>query len=298
MARPSPSVQRVVAVLDFFANHPGQSFTLTDIIRSLRLSRATCHALLNGLAEAGYLFRGSDKSYVLGPRLVAIGQQAQSHASPLQVAQAEMRRLADAYDVVCSAIFLEGTDIVVRERANSRSHLGDTVPRGTRLPLRLPFAGIFFAWSPPQQLERWLQQLRPPPARDQLQALAQGMAFARTQGFQVILHRPQRPSATLGSWPRFDTGADRPVSIVTQLRARSDYPLAGITAPVFQDEHSVAFVLALLGFNRPVSGAEILRAGAELRRACRRISTFTAGSPEGNAGRPVAHQSVRNSSAP
>src|SRR5579862_1386791 len=105
MSRSSPAVQRIVAILNFFAEHPGQAFTLTDVIKALKLSRATCHALLTGLVEAGYLYRSSDKSYVLGPALAAIGRNANMHYSPLQVAQPEMRALADEYDVICLAVY-------------------------------------------------------------------------------------------------------------------------------------------------------------------------------------------------
>src|SRR3546814_12729356 len=69
MARTSPGVQRIVSILNFFADHPEQSFTLTDLVRALKLSRATCHALLTGLVEAGYLDRSHDKSFVLGATL-------------------------------------------------------------------------------------------------------------------------------------------------------------------------------------------------------------------------------------
>eukprot|EP00456_Euglypha_rotunda_P003034 TRINITY_DN105420_c0_g2_i1.p2 TRINITY_DN105420_c0_g2~~TRINITY_DN105420_c0_g2_i1.p2 ORF type:complete len:111 (-),score=19.28 TRINITY_DN105420_c0_g2_i1:10-342(-) len=57
MARSSPGVKRIVSILNFFADHPEQAFTLTDLVRALKLSRATCHALLTGLVESGYLYR-------------------------------------------------------------------------------------------------------------------------------------------------------------------------------------------------------------------------------------------------
>ena len=149
MARSSPGVRRMVAILDFFADHPGQTFTLTDLVRALKLSRATCHALLTGLVDSGYLYRTHDKSYVIGPRLVAIGRIANEHFSPLQVAQPEMRALADEFSAICSAFFREGDEVVVRARAASISQLGFSIPQGARLQLRPPFGAIYFAWSTP-----------------------------------------------------------------------------------------------------------------------------------------------------
>src|ERR1700756_2891460 len=114
MARSSPAVRRIASILDFVADHPGQSFTLTDLVRALRLSRATCHGLLTGLVEAGYLYRANDKSYVLGPALAAIGEVAKEHFSPLQIAQSEIRALADEFGVTCMASFRENLDVIVR----------------------------------------------------------------------------------------------------------------------------------------------------------------------------------------
>src|ERR1700744_3126443 len=110
MSRSSPGVRRVAAILNFIADHPGQAFALTDLVRALKLSRATCHALLTGLVDVGYLYRTSDKNYMLGPSLASIGRIALQHASPLQVAQPEMRALADEFDVFCAAYFREGDD--------------------------------------------------------------------------------------------------------------------------------------------------------------------------------------------
>jgi len=147
MTRSSPGVKRIAAILDFLADHPAQAFALTDLVRALKLSRATCHALLTGLVEVGYLYRTSDKTYVLGPALAKVGRAAAQNMSPLQIAQPEMRALADEFDVVCSAFFLEGDTIVSRERAASISHVGYSIPLGTRvrlLPRSLP---TFFSWS-------------------------------------------------------------------------------------------------------------------------------------------------------
>src|SRR5438105_494120 len=170
MARSSPGVHRVAAILNFFAEHTGQAFTLTEVVKSLKITRATCHTLLTGLVEVGYLHRMNGKSYVIGPVMVAIARNVSAHHSPLQVVQPEIRALADEFDAICSAAFREGDDVVVRERAASVSNLGWSPPLGTRLPLRAPFAGIFFAWSPKTEVDAWLAG-HDPPVSAELRAL-------------------------------------------------------------------------------------------------------------------------------
>lgn len=271
----SPSAQRVIAILNFFADHPGQAFSLTDLVRSLRLSRATAHAFLTTLADAGYLYRASDKSYVLGPVLAAIGQVANMHFSPLQVAQPEMRRLADEFDVVCSAIFRERGDIVVRERATSHSNLGFTLPRGGRLPLRPPFGGIFFASSSVAAVDGWLSQLDPPAAPGQREEMLAGMEFVKDRGFQYTVRTPQQQPEDMSSeWLFLETMEDRPILLLSTLDEAKDYALSSVTAPVFGQDGSVAFVLALVGFTGERTGAEIATIGERLRGAADRIAGF------------------------
>lgn len=275
MAGGSPSAQRVIAILNFFADHPGQAFTLTDLVRSLRLSRATAHAFLTTLADAGYLYRASDKSYVLGPALAAIGQVATTHFSPLQVAQPEMRRLADEFDVVCSAIFRERGDIVVRERATSHSNLGFTLPRGGRMPLRPPFGSVFFAGSSVAAVDGWLSQLDPPPAKGQREETLAGMEFVKHHGYQFTVRTQQQaPEDMSPDWLFLEAVEDRPVLLLSSLDEAAVYPLSALTAPVFGPGGTVAFVLVLTGFTGTRTGAEIAAIGERLRDAADRVGGF------------------------
>jgi len=278
MSQGSPSAQRVIAILNFFADHPGQAFSLTDLVRSLRLSRATAHAFLTTLANAGYLYRATDKTYVLGPALAAIGQVASEHFSPLQVAQPEMRWLADEFDVVCSAVFRDGADIVVRERATSRSNLGFTLPSGGRLPLRPPFGGIFFAGAPQAAVEQWFEQLDPPGLPDQWLALMDGLSFARQNGFQFTTRTMrEQPADMSADWLFVEQVEDRPILLATSLDPKANYQLASVTAPVLGPQDKVAFVLALVGFNGVYSGEQVVHIGCSLRDATGRISEFLGG---------------------
>ena len=275
MSRSSPGVRRVAAILNFIAEHPGQAFALTDLVRALKLSRATCHALLTGLVDVGYLFRTSDKTYVLGPALAAIGRTAAQHFSPLQVAQPEMRAIADEFDVVCAAYFLEGDTMHLRDRAASASHVGYPVPLGSRMPLRSGQAGVFFAWSP-REAEAWLDRANPRPAPDRIELLDRSMAFAREHGFVALMRKPGytwNSGAPDQYVPPAETD-DLPVLPEVDLRADDYYPIAAMMAPVFEARDKVGFVLVMAGFHAAMTGAQIMAAGETLARACGRISDF------------------------
>lgn len=274
MSRSSPGVARVAAILNFIADHPGQAFALTDLVRALKLSRATCHALLTGLVDEGYLYRTTDKTYVLGPALAAIGRIAAEHFSPLQVAQPEMRRLADEFDVVCGAYFLEGETIHLRERAASLSHVGYPVPLGTRMPLRWIQAMSFFARAP-REAESWAARATPALSEEQLAQFRAGLDFVREQGFLPLMRRPG-PGMDEGQGIGAGT-EDPPVVPQLALEPGTVYPLMAVMAPIYDSRNRVTISLVMAGFHGAMTGAAVTGAGRRLAEACERISGFLSG---------------------
>jgi DNA-binding IclR family transcriptional regulator len=278
MSRSSPGVRRVAAILNFIADHPGQAFALTDLVRALKLSRATCHALLTGLVDVGYLYRTSDKAYVLGPALAAVGRTAAEHFSPLQIAQPEMRKLADEFDVVCGAYFLEGDTMHLRDRAASASHVGYPVPLGTRMKLHWTQAIAFFARSP-RVAEAWLERTARQPSAAQAALMRHGMEFVRQHGFIALLRKPGVSFALTGNSENFipSDGDDIPATPQLEFGAGGVYPLAAIMAPIFDARGKVAFSLVMAGFRASLTGQQAVHAGTSLKAACERISTFVSG---------------------
>ncbi len=275
MSRSSPGVRRIVSILNFFADHPNESFTLSDLVRALKLSRATCHGLLTGLVEAGYLYRTSDRGYLLGPALVSVGEVAKAHYSPLKAAQPEMRLLADEFDTVCSAAFREGKDVVIRERAAAVSHLGFSMPRGARLPLLPQFAGNFFVWAPPGEVKAWLDGLDPPPSENQRVALDKGIAFVRKYGYLSAERNPRADVDQRSSqWLYENAYVDAPLLPIFELDPEARYKLSWLNAPVFNTERKVEFVMGVQGFSGEFTGAKVLSIGQRVREACERVTSF------------------------
>jgi DNA-binding IclR family transcriptional regulator len=269
----------VAAILNFIADHPGQAFALTDLVRALKLSRATCHALLTGLVDVGYLYRTSDKTYVLGPALATIGRTAAQHFSPLQVAQPEMRSIDDDFDVVCAAYFLEGDTIHLRDRAASLSHVGYPVPMGNRMKLRSPLAVVYFARSP-KDAEAWLEATSPKPTPEKRELMFEAMEFTRQHGFSVLVRGSDFDFARPQQGPVQDVGADSdeiPVIPVAEVDPAQVYPIGALMAPIFDARGKVSFALVMAGFHGNMTGQQILAAGDRLRAACERISEFVAG---------------------
>lgn len=280
MSKAPPGVKRVVSVLNFFAEHPGQSFTFTDVVKALKLGRATCHSLLAGLVEEHYLYRNADKTYVIGPALAAVGRIASEQFSPLQAAQPEMRVLSDECHAICSAVYFERGNVIIRARAGSGSHLSWSVPQGYELPLRAPFAAAFLAWSKDYEVAKWLDQLSPSATKKECLQLDDSIAFTRKHGYSFGVNTQEKAAefdrSVIEPFMSRDN-TDFPVASMGDLDMNAEYPLAFVTAPVFGKEGEVAFVLNLSGFKGLVSGHKVEFMGDRLKEAAERVTYFITG---------------------
>ena len=148
MAGRSPAVDRAVAVLNHLAAAPRQRFTLSELARDLDLNKATAHALLATLVDVGYLVRhDDDKSYALGPALIALGNAALASSPAATLAQEPMDRLAQELDLSVVASAAIGGEIVILASAGTPRPLGINVQPGLRMPLVPPLGTVFVAWS-------------------------------------------------------------------------------------------------------------------------------------------------------
>jgi DNA-binding IclR family transcriptional regulator len=187
-----------------------------------------------------------------------------------------MRRLADRYDVICSAVFLEGSEMVVRDRAASVSHLGFSAPRGIRLPMRGDAAAaIQYAWARPAQYASWLAQLDPPPSAEQRAEMADAIGFVRQHRFAFgFIELTDAPGDA--RWKRDKAG--RPIyRYATSLEAAAEYQVAVLQSWVFDAKARTAFALTLTGMARPLPASEVLSRGNELRETCDAITASIGG---------------------
>jgi len=251
MARAAPGVERTIAVLNWLAAHPDQSFTLTDIVRGLDLNRATCHALLAALAAAGYVYRDASKAYRLGPALAAIGEIAHNRFLPVVMARNDMRALAERLGLACIAASRVGAEMVLLERAVPAPLLSRALELGSRYAIRGPTGLSFMSWGPAAEAERWLDALREERGPEQAERWAKALRICREMGYCYASIDPQG-----GVVPPAAKVAERPLLL--------NY----LSAPVLDAQGEIIFSIALLGFDRPYRPEEIAGLGAELRKVC------------------------------
>ena len=165
----------------------------------------------------------------------------------------------------------------VRARRLCRTS-GWSSPQGARLLLRAPFSAVYYAWAPKAQADEWLAHAVPAPTMEQRGAMFEAMAFAREHGYCFFVRNPHVPESREAPESAFSAEhSEFPVALPSVLKPDFDYQLSSVVAPVFDENHQVAFVLGLMGFVDRVRGVRIEKIGRRLRDACDRITQFIVG---------------------
>ena len=277
MARRAPAVERAVAVLNHLAQDPQQRWSLSDLARDLDLSKATAHAVLTSLLETGYLVRDDDdKSYSLGPALIAVGNAAQAAFPGARVAQRQMDDLARRFDLEVIASTAIGGEIVILARSGNPRPLGIDVRPGQRLPLVPPLGTVFVAWADDDEIDRWLAELGPDATEDDRAAAREALQVVRDRRYSVALggERQQRIVAEVTSRRRGEGGDEY---ALTELAEAPSYRISQIGAPVFGPDGSVVLGLFLIGFRGEIPADEVPTYAQALMEAAAEVTTALRG---------------------
>lgn len=280
MPRRAPAIERSIAVLNLLAAHPGERFTLSEIARDLKLNKATLHAILWALTDEGYLVRDADqKSYGLGPALVALGAAARSSQPAVDFAVPEMEALAEDLRLDCVASTAIGDEIVIVARAGTPQPFGIAVLPGQRIPLIPPIGAVFVAWRDEREIDQWVGKLGDI-GGDALSRFRRAVDAVRERGYSVGLEgdtqlllqalRPnRRGTVTVEEGVQ---GMRREEYALVDVDPKARYRLSHIGAPVFGPDGGVALGLFLIGFQGEVAGKDVERYAERLTAAAERVT--------------------------
>ena len=270
--RASPPTARVVAVLDFLAAHPHDRFGLSELARRIDLSKPTCLGILTTLTDAGYLLRDAqDKTYRLGPGLIALGHTAQESLRVSPAARDELRGLSAAFDTTAALAAVVDDRITLLELVGPA---GADV--GVRVGQSYPFAppvGLMFVLWDDAALAAWLAKEPTIPSRTGSDRLDRVVAECREAGYLVERLTPtgRRLYALMagmsGTLPQelrallgeviSDVG-ERVYLRSEATAGRQRHDISVISAPVFDHHHRQAMVVSLQ-IGRALSDTEIAR---------------------------------------
>src|SRR4051794_31950653 len=145
--RPSPAVLRATDLLDHLAARPTTALSVSELARDLELPRATCHAVLLGLAERGYVRRDADLRFSLGPSCIVLGDAAQQVIPALRSAAEHAESLARSLAAFAAVSIRDGDETRVARTFDHGPALSLRARLGEAIPLIPPFGASIVAWD-------------------------------------------------------------------------------------------------------------------------------------------------------
>jgi DNA-binding IclR family transcriptional regulator len=292
-SRRSPSTDRAIQTLLFLAAEPLRAFKLADITRSLGISHASAHAVLASLERAGLVRRDPvDRTFTLGPTLIALGSAARKGLRVVDVARPRMQSLSEELGLECHAGIRVDDEILVVARTGARQPFGLGVEVGQRLPLVPPLGTPYVAWSGPEAIESYLYRAAPDRGPHQLERYRQAIETVRRRGYAVALDADTRQRfGELAAKLADDPGADlRPLEeaagsllgddyLLLELEGAARYDVTGISAPVFGPDGSVVLVVGVVGFGHGLPAWRIPEVAARVMAAAGLITADLHGRP-------------------
>ncbi len=291
--RPSPSAERATEIVDFLARHPRESFTVSEIARSLAFNRATCHSVLLALDAADYVHRDDrTKGYALGAALIGVGEAALSGMPVVAEARPEVERLAITTEVECVASVPAGDNMVVVATAGPRDRFGGVLHVGYTYPLCPPFATALVAWSDEPTVKAWLDRAGRL-SDEQREHYLTSLDAVRRRGYSVTLEvqdaarfaaltRALRAERDSPSTPAEHHRVSQLLQLEYALPETAElgrHRVERVSVPVFDANRTVAMVLGLAGFSHDMVLDEANAYLPPLFEASNRISSRLGGGP-------------------
>jgi DNA-binding IclR family transcriptional regulator len=128
------AVERAITLLQCFSE-PGETLTLSGLAQRSGLYKSTILRLAGSLLHTGFLDRGVDGRYQLGPELRRLGDLSRSQFTLEDVVRPVLRDLTSVTQETASFYVPDGSERVCLYRENSPRSARHHLEEGTRHPL-------------------------------------------------------------------------------------------------------------------------------------------------------------------
>ncbi len=149
------SVLTALRVLEVVSER--QPIGVSEVARTLELSKSSAQRALLSLAEAGWIRRVDDvplARWVLTPRALIVGSHAGGDVGLTAVARPAMEHLHTQTRETIHLLVHDGDDMIIVERLESPQILRSSYPLGMRAPISACSSGkAFLAAIPPEDVE-------------------------------------------------------------------------------------------------------------------------------------------------
>jgi DNA-binding IclR family transcriptional regulator len=287
MARPALAATRALEILDWFASHPGDAFTLSELSRALDINASSTLSVLKSLTDGAYLVRHpSRKTYEAGPALVALRVAATPKYRAIELLDGEIKELANELETECVATINVADQIVAIATAGRPRTHGLDMRVGQRMPLVAPVGQVFVAWAAGPEVEAWFRRGGIGAKHPNREYLEEALAVVRARGYSLSFYRnispASAPQTRLAERPHDSEARTALTAAVVNFdddhdlldpKPRRTYHISGLAAPVFGVRGEVEMSISLNGFTQ-ISGREILANAERLLQTTRLLTKY------------------------
>ena len=206
------------------------------------------------------------------PLSLAAPDQRGSLTAPLRhvdLARPLMERFAEEFACRCIAMSRIDEEVICVASAGRAQDNGDsTTLVGQRMPYTPPIGSVWAAFEDQDHIDQWL---RLQPNEELRERNRLGLKAVRDRGVSLtLLSEAQREFVTtMDTMAKTPDEPAKPLRGILQnlsfdppeLTSQTKESVRQVSAPVFDRDGRVAFVLTAFGFGRPISGLEGLTAG-------------------------------------
>ncbi|MBZ9606007.1 IclR family transcriptional regulator [Phyllobacterium chamaecytisi] len=139
------AVERAIALLQCF-EEPGEALTLSVLSQRSGLYKSTILRLAGSLLHTGFMDKGADGRYLLGPELRRLGELSRSKFTLEALIRPVLRHLTTITQETASFYVRDGDERVCLYRENSPRSARHHLEEGTRHPLDHGAAGVLLTW--------------------------------------------------------------------------------------------------------------------------------------------------------
>lgn len=281
----SNPTMRVLQVMEYLATRPSGTYGLSELSRSIGMSKSTCLSILNTLVDAGYVIQHPvQRYYSLGPAAIAVGQAALTRFPDVTDVFPVLKKLARETNMTATCEALAGDQLVVVASAGRGDPLSGIGRTGVRLPFSPPYGAPFGATAELEAFRDYLDRADPPLSDDEVKRLVRSFEIGRQRGFFVGLDLPaDHPlhEKLAEAWTA--RSPDRKLQSIIAARRMAGYLLddidpaavyavSSIQAPVVSRGGTVEIALALLAFGWKATGAQLIATAHKLVAAAEAVA--------------------------
>lgn len=184
------SVARATQIIDHIADHGNQD-SLSNIARTIGLSKSTVFSLISTLEQLGYVQQDQTTGrYSLGLRLFELGQIVHASMDIRTIAMPHLQKLAEKHGETAHLAVLSGDEVVYIDKVDSPHSIRITSQIGGRNPAHCTGVGkVLLAWLPVSEFDnimesKHLTHFTPNTITDH-EALKQHLQQVRYQGYAM-----------------------------------------------------------------------------------------------------------------